>query len=192
MNKITKIKELLERETAEKGISLREIARRAKLSNQTLYGIINGKTERPHTKTVTKLAAYFGMTRDELLSTTAPVLSEPAPNIDGISKAIRSYRPGGEPLLELIKIVIGGLGEYKLEGEEHKKTLSPILDFFSAKYISGDHLLIPIKEIYASSPDIGEKIIALLLKFEVGELLERLSSEYEIEEKNPNGDVEPD
>lgn len=192
MNKITKIKELLERETAEKGISLREIARRAKVSNQTLYGIINGKTEKPQTKTVTKLAAYFGMTRDEILGTTAPGLSEAPPNLDEIGKAIRSYESGREPLLELVKMVMGEPSEHRLEGEEYKKTLSPLVDFFSTKYMSGDHLLIPIKEIYASFPDIGEKIITLLLKFEMGELLERLSSEYEIEEKNPNGDIEPD
>ena len=190
MSKASKIKALLEREIAEKGISVREIARKTTVSNQTLYGILNGKIEKPQNKTVTKLAVYFGLTRDEIIGKTAPGLSEAPPDLDSVGKAIRFYGSGGETLRELIKMLTGGPSEDRIESGTYRETLSPIIDFFSSKYVEGDHLVIPIKEIYATYPDIGEKIIGLLLKFEMGELYERLSREYEIREKNPNGDIE--
>lgn len=203
MSKASKIKVLLEREIAEKGISVREIARKTNVSNQTLYGILNGKIEKPQNKTVTKLGIYFGLTRDEILGKTAFGRNEAPPDVETVGKAIRFYGSGAELKRKLVKALTSRpsqhcrqtdeplrLGEEEFEPHELDENFLRLRDYFYSKYVSGEHLVIPIKEIYANYPDIGETIITLILEFEMSEYFESISRAYKVERETPNEKIE--
>jgi transcriptional regulator with XRE-family HTH domain len=61
------IKDILDRLITEKGISVRELSRKTGVSHQSIHGILNGDIDRPHRRTIKRLADYFGVPPDYLL-----------------------------------------------------------------------------------------------------------------------------
>jgi transcriptional regulator with XRE-family HTH domain len=116
----------LRRLKAERGVSAAEMSEATGVAIQTLLDILEGKTRRPHERTIRRLALYFHVSPAHFLLDEGEPAAELRDDIARLDERLArlegSLRAGGEPLsptrrLELEeKYLEGGKLEVRLRG----------------------------------------------------------------------------
>ncbi|NIT35165.1 MAG: helix-turn-helix domain-containing protein [candidate division Zixibacteria bacterium] len=213
-----KLKEILTKLANRKGVSLPEISQETGISLQVLYNIRDGKTRRPQGRTIRRLADYFGITPAQLLGEEPLGI----PNAETLSEVKHPDRAIEHPDLRLVQEYAKYLTEWFLAWVDSRKKyaegiavdsgdvepqaiesppaetvlpelpeyLLPFRDLLIHKYVTQrNDLTIGVTDINKKTL---ERIIALLLQFDMSEYFERRGKEYEVEKKNRTEDGELD